>query len=178
MPDDYLQPEEMRRIVGEAIHEFAKYDLPLLHLQVNERSIAHRLAIYIECRLAKWNVDCEYNRNLSKPKMRQSDKKKIIPDIIVHRRNEPKNLLIVEIKKSSHSARTIREAKRRAFDLTGCWTNEFPNYCHAVTMIFPVRKQDDKKVQCLWFHRNGCGKYTGGLPSQLYTDVGLNKTPK
>jgi hypothetical protein len=173
MADDYLQPGEMRRIIAEAITEFAKYDIPLLHLHVNERSIAHRLAIYIECRTNGWNVDCEYNRDRSRPKMRQSDKKKIIPDIIVHRRNTPKNLLIVEIKKTSHTPKTIGDAKRRAFDLTGCWTTEFPHYCHAVVMVFPVRKRDDRVVECEWYHRNGCGKVTGQAPFQVCEDVGL-----
>ena len=173
MPDDYLQPEEMRRIVSEAIAEFAKYDSDLLHLHVNERSIAHRLAIYIECRIAKWNVDCEYNRDLSKPKMRQSDKKKIIPDIIVHRRNKPQNLLFVEIKKTSHSKKEKAAASQRALDVTSCMTIEFPHYCHAVAMTFPVRKRDKKVVQCEWFHRKGCGKLTGEKPSQFNENLSL-----
>src|SRR5438874_13835566 len=117
----------MRRITKRAITQFCKRDLALLHLHVNERSVAHRLAIYIERRTRGWVVDCEYNRDRGFPKMRRSDHKKIIPDIVVHRRNTPQNLLIVEIKKMSHSPKTVREARRRARNLTGCWTNQYPH---------------------------------------------------
>jgi hypothetical protein len=175
MPDAYLQPEKMRRIIARAIAQFAKRDIALLHLDVNERSIAHRLAIYIETRMQGWTVDCEYNRNRGFPKMRRSNRNKIIPDIIVHHRNTPQNLLIVEIKKTSHSRSTIYEARRRAFDLTSCWTNEFPHYCHAVVMIFPVRGSDGKAVRCAWFHRNGRGRITGGEPLTIREDVTLEQ---
>ena len=35
---------------------------------MNERSIAHKFATYLEDEFQGWDVDCEYNRNLEKQK--------------------------------------------------------------------------------------------------------------
>jgi hypothetical protein len=114
-----------------------KIDLALIKLQENdhyiiknrgnERSITHRLAVYIEELFPNYHVDCEYNLNCEsktnkkeialfdeeikkyKPKKKRKIKDEleervnvsVFPDIIVHRRGKSKNnLLIIEIKKS------------------------------------------------------------------------------
>lgn len=86
-------------------------DGQLLMNDANERSISHRLAIYIETHFPSWNVDCEYNRSHDDPKRlnipsrdTSSDDlhaRTVYPDIIVHRRNTDDNLLVVEIKKTT-----------------------------------------------------------------------------
>ena len=48
-------------LVKEAIHEL-KRDEMLFRLHANERSITHRLAVYLEKPFDGWNVDCEYSR--------------------------------------------------------------------------------------------------------------------
>jgi hypothetical protein len=83
-------------------------DLILFEINVHERTIAHRLAIYLEDQFPAWDVDCEYNRNGYDPKyIKQIDKprtedecQKVYPDIIVHRRGTSDNLLAIEMKKN------------------------------------------------------------------------------
>ena len=84
-------------------------DADLFEADANERSISHRLAIYLEEEFQGWNVDCEYNRDGHEPKRLQlnpetiqSDDEQgttVYPDIIVHQRGKPKNHLVLEIKK-------------------------------------------------------------------------------
>ncbi len=81
----------------------------------NERSITHRLGLYLQIAFLDWTVDCEYNRvgndgvpkrlgNLaSQENIRWDDPggKTIYPDIVVHRRGSSQkcdNLLSLEIK--------------------------------------------------------------------------------
>ena len=45
-----------------------EHDDYLLALDVNERSITHRLGMYYQFIFPEWNVDCEFNKNLSGPK--------------------------------------------------------------------------------------------------------------
>lgn len=45
-----------------------EHDDYLLVLDVNERSITHRLGMYYQFIFPDWDVDCEFNKNLSGPK--------------------------------------------------------------------------------------------------------------
>ncbi len=163
----YLTPEDMRDLVKKALADFAERDMALLHLGVSEMSVAHRLAIYIENRLSPgWHVDCEYNRKHGLPKPRGIGEKKFLPDIIVHQRDTPTNLLAIEIKKTKHSKYEKNKAIETCRDLASLWKDDLPQYCHTATLIFPVgiSEQDDIKkcvVRCHWFHRRGCGRGTG-----------------
>ncbi|MGH7552482.1 MAG: hypothetical protein ACREMQ_05590 [Longimicrobiales bacterium] len=97
--------EQVRR----ALERLFLKDADLFEFDVNERSITHRLAIYLDEEFRDWNVDCEYNRNGHEPKTLQlnpetieSDDEKgttVYPDIIVHKRGKPRNHLAIEIKK-------------------------------------------------------------------------------
>ncbi len=92
-----------------ALHRLIAEDADLFKADANERSISHRLAIYLEREFPDWNVDCEYNRDEHEPKRLQlnpeticSDDEQgttVYPDIIVHRRCTPANHLAIEIKK-------------------------------------------------------------------------------
>jgi hypothetical protein len=162
----YLTPEDMRDLVKRALADFAECDMALLHLGVSEMSVAHRLAIYIENRLTGWDVDCEYNRKHDLPKPRGIADNKLRPDIIVHHRDTPRNLLAIEIKKSKHSKYEKNKAIETCRDLASLWKGDLPQYCHTATLIFPVSisEHDDIKkwvVSCHWFHRNGCGRGIG-----------------
>ena len=84
-------------------------DTDLFEADANERSISHRLAIYLEEEFPGWDVDCEYNRDGHEPKTLelnpepiQSDDEQgttVYPGIIVHQRRKTKNHLVIEIKK-------------------------------------------------------------------------------
>lgn len=170
-------PARIREIVKTAIGVFATRDMQLLHLDVNERSIAHRVAIYIENQLgAGWHVDCEYNRNMHLPKS-NPDKKLITPDVVAHRRNSPLNCLGLEFKKSTHSTEDKAEARTRVYELTSLWTDKMPQYCHAAALTFPVRDTDQQVVLCEWFHRVRCGSIGLGKPKaeSLVEEVSLSQ---
>ena len=84
-----------------------KNDYFLLEKGVNERTITHKLAEYLQIQFPDWNVDCEYNRKGIKIKELKNINEcrkhiatnRVFPDIIVHRRNSNENLFVIEIKK-------------------------------------------------------------------------------
>ena len=55
--------EEVSQKVCVAIGVLFKNDSFLLENSVNERSISHKLVIYLEKQFPDWDVDCEYNRD-------------------------------------------------------------------------------------------------------------------
>jgi hypothetical protein len=95
-------------------------DCSLLRLDAHERSICFRFALYLAEQFPEFDVDCEYNRNHAEddylkrlkdknlfdivgrePTFGDEDGLMIMPDIIVHIRDEPMNLLVIEAKKTS-----------------------------------------------------------------------------
>lgn len=103
--------ELVEKALKKAIDTLIRADFELLQLDVNERSISHRFAKYLEPYFPGWNIDCEYNRNhhdskrlnISRRNISSDDTEAItvFPDIIVHRRNTDKNLVVIEMKKTS-----------------------------------------------------------------------------
>ena len=101
--------EEVKKHVDKALKRFLKKELFLLRNNLNERTISHKLAEYLQEEFPDWNVDCEYNKKFEKikklrPKTIRSDDddaKTVYPDIIIHHRNTDDNLLIIEIKKNA-----------------------------------------------------------------------------
>lgn len=101
--------EKVKKHVNKALKQFLKKDIFLLRNNLNERTISHKLAEYLQEEFPDWNVDREYNRKFGKikklrPKTIQSedtDAKTVYPDIIIHHRNSDDNLLIIEIKKNA-----------------------------------------------------------------------------
>lgn len=90
---------------------FAEKERNLLEANVNERSLTHKLAEYLQTVFPGWSVDCEYNRlgqmvkRLPPPERSNSDdteERTIFPDIIVHKRGTNQNLLVVEAKKTTN----------------------------------------------------------------------------
>ena len=61
-------------LIESAIRRFIKEDGHLSKLDVNERSQTHKLAEYIQHALPEYNVDCEYNKNLTKDKQLNFEK--------------------------------------------------------------------------------------------------------
>ena len=117
---DYNE-KEMTDKIKKAINGLIRKDFLLLTIDSSERSIAHRLACYLEDEFKKddYSVDCEYNRREDRPKMirrfwENIDKsqlgKNVYPDIIIHERgNNKRNLLVIEIKKSSNKSQEERD---------------------------------------------------------------------
>ena len=105
MPYDYLI-EEIKKKVGICLGLLSRTDSFLLERRVSERSVSHKLAEYLQQQFPDWNVDCEYNlKGLGTKQLegiQECDEQKktdrVLPDIIVHRRNTDDNLLVIEVK--------------------------------------------------------------------------------
>lgn len=103
LPKYHVIREALKKAVSEALDK----DHDLIALGGHEQAIAHRIAIYLEKSFPDFQTDCEYNRNKHKAKNRQPEtpgSKNMRPDIIVHRRNTPDNVLAVEMKANANPA--------------------------------------------------------------------------
>ncbi len=124
--------KEIKRKLEISVGMLFKNDAFLVENVVNERSISHKLAEYLQLLFPDYNVDCEYNRmeigeddehfmtkrlNLGPEPINSDDTeaKTVFPDIIVHKRgNNDDNLLVIEIKKADRDT-MIDEKKLKAF---------------------------------------------------------------
>lgn len=125
-----MKYEEVEEKLFIALNQLSKNDMWLLNNNLNERTIAHKLAEYLQPIFPEYHVDCEYNRDVD----RNSGLKKVnilkeryeaiknevvdgvsidvsvFPDIIIHRRGSNKfNLLVIELKKSKNTNREARD---------------------------------------------------------------------
>lgn len=101
---------ELNKVVA-ALHEFYAHEAFLLERDVGERALTHRLAVHFEKPFSGWEIDCEYDRlgdrtlRLPHGSIVSTDDhlaKSIYPDIVVHQRAIPNNLLAVEVRKSAN----------------------------------------------------------------------------
>jgi hypothetical protein len=105
--------ESIVRKVHDALQLLLKKDIDLLYIDVAERTIAARLASYLQSLFPEWHVDVEYNRDGHNPKRimlpyhqdfnpDNTANPTVSPDIIVHRRRTDENLLdIIGIKSNT-----------------------------------------------------------------------------
>ena len=117
MSEDDFEREIERRL-STALRQLAVLDNHLLAHDVNERSISHRLAVYLQQHFDGWDVDIEYDgfdqepahlKELeqqlmeleSDPLVRDTDCRTVYPDIVVHHRATGDRLLVLEVKKST-----------------------------------------------------------------------------
>lgn len=122
-----MEFETVQERVYTAIARLLENDAYLLKVNVNEQSITHWLAVYLQEQFEDWDVDCEYNRNrtdkktlrlcedgegmpdcidlpveeLGRVEPDDTEGKSVFPDIIVHRRGTGDNSLVIEAKKTS-----------------------------------------------------------------------------
>jgi hypothetical protein len=101
---------ELNKVVA-ALQEFYARETYLFEKDLGERTLTHRLAVYLEKQFAGWDVDCDYNRlgertlRLPHGTIVSTDDhfgKSIYPDIVVHARAIPDNLLAIEIRKTGN----------------------------------------------------------------------------
>src|SRR6185437_16901230 len=99
---------ELDKVVR-ALREFFVRETHLLDKDFGERVLTHRFAVHLENQFAGWDVDCDYNRlgerrlKLPKASIVSTDDdsgKSVFPDIVVHRRTVPENLLAIELRKA------------------------------------------------------------------------------
>lgn len=142
--------------VATAVETLLQADLHLFIVDANERSITHRLAVHLGTQFSEWDIDCEYNRKgdvrklLSVVPLTRADPSddtegsSVFPDVIVHRRGQPLNLLVIEVKKQGAS-------RRREADLLklGELRKQY-GYGHALFLCFACTPTDPGLVEALW----------------------------
>jgi hypothetical protein len=101
---------ELNKVVA-AVGEFYARETYLFDKDLGERTLTHRLAVHIEKQFPGWDVDCDYNRlgertlRLPRGTIVSTDDplgKSVYPDIVVHQRGIPHNLLAIEARKAAN----------------------------------------------------------------------------
>jgi hypothetical protein len=101
---------ELDKLVA-ALKEFYAREAFLFEQDLGERTLTHRLAVQVERQFPDFEVDCDFDRlgprtlNLPRGSIVSTDDhlgKSIYPDIVVHQRAVPNNLLAIEVRKSSN----------------------------------------------------------------------------
>jgi hypothetical protein len=133
----------IRVLLNKSLRKLYNLDKELLEqkFNINERTVMHRLAVYIEEEFPDYDVDCEYNRmvdptgnitdgdywaktiNLEVDEFisgEDDEAKTVFPDIIIHRRRQPVNYVVIELKvkwKNSLKAFDLRKLSAYKKDL-------------------------------------------------------------
>jgi hypothetical protein len=101
---------ELNKVVT-ALAGFYGRESYLFEHDLGERTLTHRLAVHLENHFPGWQVDCDYDRlgertlRLPHGTIVSTDdhlSKSIYPDIVVHQREIPNNLLAIEVRKASN----------------------------------------------------------------------------
>lgn len=121
---------ELNKVVA-ALAEFYAQETFLLEKDVGERPLTHRLAVHFEKQFVGWQVDCDYDRlgertlRLPHGSIISTDDhlgKSVYPDIVVHQREIPNNLLAIEVRKSAnHQPLAHDQHKLRALTDPHLW---------------------------------------------------------
>ena len=121
---------ELDKVVS-AIGEFYARETFLLDKDAGERALTHRLAVQFEKQFQGWEIDCEYDRlgertlRLPHGSIVSTDDhlaKSIYPDIVVHQREIPSNLLALEVRKAAnHQPLAHDQHKLRALTDPHLW---------------------------------------------------------
>src|SRR5207249_10419476 len=117
VPIKHPESDNIPAKVNKAIKSCLSIESKLLDLAVNERSVTHKVAEYLQKEFTNYDVDCEYNKDghdgkkilsgLDKckkgPTTNDEDGRTVYPDIIIHKRDSSTNLVVIESKKSTNS---------------------------------------------------------------------------
>src|SRR5437764_12729792 len=121
---------ELNKVIT-ALTEFYGRETYLFANDLGERTLTHRLAVHFENHFSGWEVDCDYDRlgertlRLPHGTIVSTDdhlSKSIYPDIVVHQREIPNNLLAIEVRKSgNHQPLEHDQHKLRALTDPHLW---------------------------------------------------------
>ena len=121
---------ELNKVIT-ALGEFYARESHLFEKDLGERTLTHRLAVHLEKHFGGWEVDCDYDRlgertlRLPKGSIVSTDDhlgKSIYPDIVVHQRAIPNNLLALEVRKErNHQPPEHDQHKLRALTDPHLW---------------------------------------------------------
>ena len=153
-----MQREEIEARVLCALSILFERDHYLLGV-VNERSITHRLGIYLQELFPLWDVDCEYNRIYEAKKSlkylyrddppdeephEDTKGKTVFPDIIVHERGTDCNLLVIEVKKTNSNVDDAVDIRKL------CAFKEELGYSHALFLKIGVGDEGEPPWELCW----------------------------
>ena len=94
-PKDEVKFEDIKKLVNASLEKFYKNDRDLIEMSNEEDMISE------QCMVFHIGSYMKNNRNMNDPKMMRSDRK-IIPDLVIHRRRSNRNnLLVIEFKKKN-----------------------------------------------------------------------------
>jgi len=152
------QIDELKKIIDKALDELYNEEPSLISSKVNERSIAFRLGIYIETlknnskenkEYKYYDLDVEYNKNQDDFKKVPSKPNGAIPDLILHKRgNNWNNLLIIEIKRpKNYTGRNDDREKLKDF------TNRKGDYIYGLG-VFIILGNSRDSVKLEYFINN------------------------
>lgn len=174
---------KLKVAIDKAFSKLLERDRILLENDLHERAITHWFAVYLDDEIQSsfpgkdYNVDCEYNRDITRnnewtkrafilkdkmiPEFREVSsnqaldyfgERSVYPDIIVHKRgSNANNLLVMEIKKSSSNlSREFDIQKLKAYT-----RNEFKEdilkYKYGVLVEIGVCDKSSEGQKTLWF---------------------------
>lgn len=167
---------ELDKVVT-ALGEFYARETFLFDHDLGERTLTHRLAVYLEKQFSGWDVDCDYDRlgartlRLPHGTIVSTDDhlgKSIYPDIVVHQRHIPNNLLAIEVRKASnHQPEEHDQQKLRALTDPLLW------FAYWIGVLLTLEKKNVSRSEV----------YVAGLLdqklsrwfSQRLKDAGLDK---
>ncbi|HEY2210183.1 MAG TPA: hypothetical protein VGH62_00945 [Bradyrhizobium sp.] len=165
---------ELNKVVS-ALAEFYARETHLLEKDLGERTLTHRLAVHLEKQFAGWDVDCDYNRlgertlRLPKGTIVSTDDqlgKSVYPDIVVHQREIPNNLLAIEVRKASnHQPPEHDQHKLRALTDPHLW------FAYSIGVYLVLGK---KNVVSDVYVGGVIDQPASGWLSQRLKDVGLD----
>lgn len=150
-----ISDDEIKSCFFIALDQLFKNDAFLFESRANERSIAHKLAEYLQQQFNGWHVDCEYNRHGLNPKRIpgiescevEKSSKLVLPDIIIHHRDTDDNLIVVEIKsRKNKEGDECDNAKLIAF------TNQNGDYKYQIGLFIGFDELSEPQI--VWY-KNG-----------------------
>jgi len=157
-----MNTQQIKETVRDAIATLKDKDDFLFRNDISEWAISHKIAVYLNDRFPRLDVDCEYNgyaksdknkkyimilrgRIEELGKLKDSDKDEqllkrlVYPDIIVHKRGKEQNLLIIEIKKEKNKDSDFDREKIRRYT-SPKYENDL-NYKLGALIIFTTGKE-------------------------------------
>ncbi|MHB9314066.1 hypothetical protein ACW0TP_04535 [Fusobacterium polymorphum] len=149
---------ELMDIFEKVKEKFLKDEKEIIRIDVNERTLSARLMFHLQTLLLneiyqenykEYSVDCEYNRineieykilkvceYIEKTKNFEEVDKKVYPDIIVHKRNENNNLIVIEMKKVNSYIKKKENDKNRLKAMTN--PRKLNNFNYILGVYFEV----------------------------------------
>lgn len=103
--------QDLAIAISTALKQLLENEAHLFVHDASERAICAHLLAYLKPLLSNWDLDVEYNRNISDPKKVRL--RNVIPDLIVHKRgSNDHNLLAVELKIKCNSYKKAKDIEK------------------------------------------------------------------